>query len=76
VDIDTPWVVLGENRQVISRRQAQGQPWRPRGALRLRQHGAAKIWRKDTIYSKLKVITPGPDYCHFPIAYHNECFNQ
>ena len=36
----------------------------------------AKIWRKDAIYSKLKVTTPGPGYCHFPIAYPEEFFNQ
>ena len=31
---------------------------------------------KDAIYSKLKVATPGPGYCHFPIAYEQEFFNQ
>jgi phage terminase large subunit GpA-like protein len=31
---------------------------------------------KDAIYSKLKVITPGPGYCHFPIVYQQEFFNQ
>jgi hypothetical protein len=36
----------------------------------------AKIWRKDAIYSKLKVSTPGPGYCHFPIALQQEFFNQ
>jgi hypothetical protein len=25
---------------------------------------------------KLKVATPGPGYCHFPIAYQQEFFNQ
>jgi len=76
VDIDTPWVVLGENRQVISRRQAQGRPWRPRGALRLRQHGAGKDLAEDAIYSKLKVTAARPGYCHVPIAYRQEFFNQ
>jgi phage terminase large subunit GpA-like protein len=29
-----------------------------------------------TIYSKLKVEVPGPGYCHFPISYKEEQFNQ
>ena len=31
---------------------------------------------KDAIYSKLKVTTPRSGYCHFPIAYQQEFFNQ
>jgi len=31
---------------------------------------------KDAIYSKLKVTTSGPGYCHFPIGYQPEFFNQ
>jgi phage terminase large subunit GpA-like protein len=30
----------------------------------------------DAIYWKLQVTTPGPGYCHFPIAYQQEFFNQ
>jgi phage terminase large subunit GpA-like protein len=40
-----------------------------------KRHGGSNVWTigvdtvKDAIYSKLKVTTPGPGYCHFPIAY-------
>jgi len=31
---------------------------------------------KEQIYSRLKVETPGPGYCHFPITYDQEFFRQ
>jgi phage terminase large subunit GpA-like protein len=44
--------------------------------------GGSNVWTvgvdtaKDAICSKLKVTTPGPGYCDFPIAYQQEFFNQ
>jgi phage terminase large subunit GpA-like protein len=54
-------------------------PWR---AGKSRKLPGSHVWTvgvdtaKDSIYSKLKVTAPGPGYCHFPIAYQQEFFNQ
>jgi phage terminase large subunit GpA-like protein len=55
--------------------------WRRR-AGNSRKLPGSNVWTigvdtaKDAIYPKLKVETPGPGYCHFPIAYQQEFFNQ
>jgi phage terminase large subunit GpA-like protein len=57
-------------------------PIRPRHAGKSRKLPGSLVWTvgvdtaKDAIYSKLKVTTPGPGYCQFPIAYQHEFFNQ
>jgi phage terminase large subunit GpA-like protein len=54
----------------------------PRRAGKSRKLPGSNVWTvgvdtaKDAIYSKLKVTTPGPGYCHFPIAYQQEFFAQ
>ena len=47
-----------------------------------RAHKNSKVWIvgvdvcKDTIYSRLRIAEPGPGYCHFPLAYDREYFDQ
>jgi phage terminase large subunit GpA-like protein len=31
---------------------------------------------KDAIYARLRISTPGPGYCHFPVSYNETYFKQ
>jgi phage terminase large subunit GpA-like protein len=58
-----------------------GQVW-PRRASYSRKFKGNPLWTihvdtaKDAIYGSLRVGDPGPGYCHFPISYELEYFQQ
>jgi phage terminase large subunit GpA-like protein len=54
----------------------------PRRAGKSKRYVNSLVWTvgvdtaKDGIYSRLKVETPGPGYCHFPLSYQKEFFAE
>ena len=70
-------------RHIYAIKEMDGaRPIWPRRAGKSRKYTGSTVWTigvdtaKDAIYSKLKVDKPGPGYCHFPISYPQEYYDQ
>jgi phage terminase large subunit GpA-like protein len=61
---------------------AGARPIWPKRAGKSKKHAGSLIWlvgvdtAKDAIYARLRIITAGPGYCHFPADYDEAFFRQ
>jgi len=61
---------------------AGARPLWPPKVGKSKRHKGHKVWivgvdvAKDAIYSRLRIGNPGPGYCHFPLSYTRDFFEQ